>query len=270
MLNSHDQTRDSRQMDKAIIDMATRSWSPSIQSLLVTLLNEANKEVRAAHDSTAGKALKSSEAFENSLDVRYEDGQRLSDVVDETDAMGSDSGIADDAMLAAQLAHSEQHGHRPTRERSAPDFLLLDPEYEGIYTQDEKRKRDIESSDVSPDSSNSADPDPDFIKEDEPESSATDSSEGFDPLGRNDSSRQELLEEEGGEMLLHSRTQKQLRETFSKLTRKKQENVDQDLIVLRQLLSLSPERLYTAEDLKRQRDARACTSTTLSSPFWTK
>ena len=57
VLNSHDQTRDSRQMDKAIIDMATRSWSPSIRSLLVELLNEANTEVREAHESAEGHAI---------------------------------------------------------------------------------------------------------------------------------------------------------------------------------------------------------------------
>ena len=54
-LNSHDQTRDSRQMDKALMDMSTRSWSPTIQQLLADLLNEGNDEVRAAHDSAEGK-----------------------------------------------------------------------------------------------------------------------------------------------------------------------------------------------------------------------
>ena len=57
MLNSRDQTRDSRQMDKALMDMGTRSWSPTIQQLLVDLLNEGNDEVRAAHDSAEGKRI---------------------------------------------------------------------------------------------------------------------------------------------------------------------------------------------------------------------
>ena len=37
MLNSHDQTRDSRQMDKALMGIVTRSYSASIQPLLVDL-----------------------------------------------------------------------------------------------------------------------------------------------------------------------------------------------------------------------------------------
>lgn len=57
-LNSHDRTRDSRQMDKALMDMATRSWSPTIQQLLVDLLNEGNDEVREAHSSVEGKRIK--------------------------------------------------------------------------------------------------------------------------------------------------------------------------------------------------------------------
>lgn len=36
-LNSHDRTRNSRQTDKALMHMATRSWSPAIQQLLVDL-----------------------------------------------------------------------------------------------------------------------------------------------------------------------------------------------------------------------------------------
>lgn len=41
-----------------------------------------------------------------------------------------------------------------------------------------------------------------------------------------------------------------MREIFNKLIRKEQENFDQDAMMLRQLLSLSPDRVYILDDLK--------------------
>lgn len=57
VLNSHDQQRDARQQDKAIMDMATRSYTEPIRKLLVDLLNEANAEVREAHESAAAQQI---------------------------------------------------------------------------------------------------------------------------------------------------------------------------------------------------------------------
>ena len=42
-------------MDKSILDLATRSFSPEVRSLLVHLLNEANDQVREAYKSDFGK-----------------------------------------------------------------------------------------------------------------------------------------------------------------------------------------------------------------------
>ena len=58
-------------------------------------------------------------------------------------------------------------------------------------------------------------------------------------------SNRKLIQDESGEFMLHSRTQKQMREIFNRLSRKEQESFDQDAMVVRQLLRLSPDRVYT-------------------------
>ena len=56
--NSNDQFRDSRQMDKAIMEMASRSHDSATRALMVTLLNENKHEVKAAHESLKGVGMK--------------------------------------------------------------------------------------------------------------------------------------------------------------------------------------------------------------------
>lgn len=68
-------------MDKAIMDMATRSWSPTIQAFLVALLNEANIEIRTVHESSAGKDIKAPGFSGSLLNTEIEDEQRLADCV---------------------------------------------------------------------------------------------------------------------------------------------------------------------------------------------
>ena len=55
--NSHDQYRDSKQVDKAVFDVATRSFSIEIQELIVKLLNEANPQIQEAHASIRGQQM---------------------------------------------------------------------------------------------------------------------------------------------------------------------------------------------------------------------
>ena len=76
------------------------------------------------------------------------------------------------------------------------------------------------------------------------------SSSDFDMLAKNDASRGEILRDKSGEIYLHSRSQRQMRETFNKLNRGEQEGFDQDAMVLRQLLSPVPDRVYTLQDLE--------------------
>ena len=68
VLNSNDQWRESRQLDKSMMDMATRSHSESVQELLVELLNENNKEVEEAHLSARGQELKDHAVSGDALD----------------------------------------------------------------------------------------------------------------------------------------------------------------------------------------------------------
>lgn len=53
--NSHDIYCDSRQTDKAIINLAIRSFSAEVQKLLIMLLNKANAQIQEAHESQHGQ-----------------------------------------------------------------------------------------------------------------------------------------------------------------------------------------------------------------------
>lgn len=55
--NSHDQYRDSKQIDKTMLDLTIRSFSSQVQNLIVKLFNEVNDQVRKAHKSIRGIKL---------------------------------------------------------------------------------------------------------------------------------------------------------------------------------------------------------------------
>lgn len=55
--NLHDIYRDLRQTDKAVINLATRSFSAEVQKLLVMLFNKANAQVQEAHESQYGQEV---------------------------------------------------------------------------------------------------------------------------------------------------------------------------------------------------------------------
>ena len=70
-------------MDKAMIDMTGRLWSPAICRLLVGLLNDNNTEVEEAHASQAGKDMMDAifhpqvEDSDDALNMTFQDGQVL-------------------------------------------------------------------------------------------------------------------------------------------------------------------------------------------------
>ena len=263
-------------MDKAILDMATRSWSPSIRNLLVQLLNEANSEVRDAHEIAEGKAMKNKTSAsrdggfpEIPIDAKFDESQRLSTTVKDDYDLGpgfeassdvdrskgpapaGDAQTTGNAQYAAEVA-SQERSCRRTREKL--ERLIDEPNYRNTYRKDGfKRKR---TTDLSESSSSEDTPkdDSDFYEgksEHSNSQSGTDYSSDFELAGSkvNDATRQELIQDEVGEIMLHNRTQKQMREAFKRMSRKEQENFDQDTLVLRQLLSLSPDRVYTLNDL---------------------
>lgn len=55
--NSHDDYRLYKQQDKVSVELATKASQPEARRLLVRLLNEAQPEVRAAHESEEGKKV---------------------------------------------------------------------------------------------------------------------------------------------------------------------------------------------------------------------
>lgn len=135
--NSHDQYRDSKQTDKAVLNLATKSFSTDVQNLLVQLLNDANVDVKEAHDSQyeqeilEGKdILPLDETEENPLTVEFDDdtGNRLATIVH--DAL--------DIKTTEDLGVSKRKRKRP--ERLDDEFLLDD-----VYTGKGKKKVKIDS-----------------------------------------------------------------------------------------------------------------------------
>lgn len=78
-------------------------------------------------------------------------------------------------------------------------------------------------------------------------------SSDFDAKARNDNPEAWIDGlDANAEILLESRTRRQMRLIYDKMSRKDQESWDQDGWNLRTLLALSPERIYTLEDLDDQ------------------
>ncbi len=55
--NSHDEFRESKSVDKCVVDLATRAFSLEVYTLLVAFLNEGNKQVQEANESRIGRGL---------------------------------------------------------------------------------------------------------------------------------------------------------------------------------------------------------------------
>ena len=182
------------------------------------------------------------------------------DLEDLLEGQGQPEGLSGigDGVVGDDVSLATRNRERPVRDRRQPARLLFeDPGYQHVYTKDDKQKKrgvpsasdsesdsyDSEASEIQSDSS--------FEGDSQPEPSVnSNSSSDFDMLAKNDASRGELLRDESGEVYLHSRSQRQMRETFNKLNRGEQEGFDQDAMVLRQLLSLVPDRVHTLQDLE--------------------
>lgn len=96
----------------------------------------------------------------------------------------------------------------------------------------------------------------DFDLGEEPDSSFSSSEDEdsdmycFDPLSRDDNPGDEQAKDDGNDIVLRFRTYRSIRESYARLTRKQQEDFDQDTLHPRTLLSLSPTRVYTLDDLQ--------------------
>lgn len=213
-------------MDKAIIDMATRSYTDSIKTLLVDLLNDGNQEVRKAHDSLAGKKL-----LKNIIGAPPVP-QKEVDALEAT--LETDPNTPVPSIQTATATAS-----RPTRSRKAP---ARQADY--LYGSDELSDDSVTTNEQDTDSYSDSDIDS--------QDCDSDSSSTFDPLSKDDVPGDDMDADENGELILRSKTYKQIRATYAKLSRENQELYDQYTIYLRQLLSLSADKVYTVEDLEDQ------------------
>lgn len=124
-------------------------------------------------------------------------------------------GVAADALYAAQLQNALDN--RPKRERRQPTRFFQTPEYQTVYAGDSKRKRGqaTDDSDSAESESNDSTSTSEFDEDDADSlgsSYDSDASSDFDMTGRNDVSDLELMRDESGELVLRSRTQKQMRD----------------------------------------------------------
>jgi hypothetical protein len=211
-MNSHDQWRDSKQLDKSVVDSATRAFSSEFQELLIKLLNEANVQVRNAHESVKGRKI---------LDGR--DVLPLS-----TDEFFLEDINSDDLNL--NIGHGLASVH-PTRNRAAPKRLVN--EVLSQFSNYFGRKRRGANSDASSDQSE------DSSDEYQDTSSQSTKSGGTDDI---DEDAEDIIQPT-------QYTVQQLKRNFRRLEYADQEQFDQDEMNLRLILSLSPDRVYTMEDL---------------------
>lgn len=211
--NSHYQFREYRQLDKSVLDMATRSFTPPVQELLVKLLNEANTEVKKVH-SSIGKVAEYLSAPEDT-------------------ATPEDTAAPEDAAAAPEDAAAAQE---PKQKRRAPERFgqesLTHMDHDTAFTNTSDSDYHI---DLKEDSEFSG-----FDEEDEKTDNNLSNFEEFLP---------KTLPTIIQDLVLETQTTKRLRQDFSRLTHQEQEAFNQEDLYIRQLLSLSPEKTYTTQDL---------------------
>lgn len=220
-LNSNDQNRDARQMDKAMMDMATRSWSPSIRKLPVDLLNEGNIEVEEAHGSAAGKKIledtKSSKAgmSNNPLSLKVQDGQVLAQTVLEKDDLDVDT-----TWMAANDANNNSL-RRSTRARKQTESIWEDPGFKDGFDQYNPPDATESSEESSEDSGSSYGDSGSGGDDDDPDTEAEEEFAVGEYVPEN-----EWVQDEDGGIRSQSPTTKTIRQNYSKLSRKDQEAFD--------------------------------------------
>ena len=203
--NSHDVYRTTRQADKILLTLATKSLSPAVKALLTELLNAANKVVKMAHESTEGRAILKNRKTLN------EDAFIPPSTLDQQSHVNAfDRLDREFHSLAAD---------RPTRRRKAPKR----------YGHATTRRDESDTSSTEADADDAA----------------------------NDANYQEPSDsdhEEEADMLQKAGTKtfRQLKSLYWKLETDQLEMFNQDLLNLRLLLQLDPNRVYILEDLEDQ------------------
>jgi len=215
--NSHDQFRESKQIDKSVVDLATRAFSKEVRNLLVKILNEANEQVREAHESPLGKAL---------LDGRETLPFELSIGSMDLDDNGSDL----DFTVPRDL---------PPRRRQEPDrFSISMLAGSSLYASYGKKRGRRAAADSEESTSETDDQGSNYTKD-------GDSSDDDDA-----SDREREDDGESAPVFSNQTVIQRARHEYRKLVTKEQEMFDQEELNLRLLLQLSPEYKYTTEDLR--------------------
>ena len=246
--NSHDQYRDSKQTDKAVVDLASRSFSSEVQNLLVDLLNKSNKYVKEAHESQRGHEILKEKNFlptedsNNSINVEFDEetGGRLAITVQ--DPLDLDLDTVTNPTPRKRL--------RPDR---FADTMLQDDVYQE-YGQGKRRKLKGKASmneDVDEEFSDQFEEDSSFKDSENEEENDDEESEVIsddsDDAFQSDGDGDEITALK--DIVLETTTTKKSRQNYSKLTSIEQEQYNQDEMNFRYLLSLSPTRIYTVEDM---------------------
>ena len=199
------------------MDLATRAFSPAVQDLLVELLNEANKEVKEAHEA-AQAAASSGAPLTTSLPAADPSSSQPGE--DQPSTPTSPQNSVDEPTSSRFRARPQIQVSKPPSSPPESGSEDSDSDYQTSSSEDEEDA----TSDVS-DQTSSADSDSDQNED--------------DPLNL----------ENLAEALMKTNSLKELKKRFAKLDRQVQEDFHQDTMSTEFLLSLDPNKKYAIADL---------------------
>lgn len=160
-----------------------------------------------------------------------------------------DLGSHDDAG-PGDTEQKDKELRRSQRAKKPPISIYEDPD----FTEDLEFATPLSSDESSEDGSSDDGTEYDDLSSgDEDQSEDNDDEFGSDvsvAIGQKYSANNEYIQEEDGGVRLLSRATKTIRFNYSKMRKKDQEAFDQDTIVLRQLLTLDPKKIYVDQDLE--------------------
>ena len=227
--NSHYIYREAKQMEKLVLDMATRFFSSPVRHLFVALLNKGNKEVRKAHKSySANLSLLGSATLTSPL-------------------LSPNPPPASLKPLPASLM--PQTPLLNPQKRHAPD------RYGGFQDGRSSNKTEMEEDKDTKDSENDRDEKEDaYIDKDRKEVSDKELEESLnEELDGETSVRGDGLEgesEHGSDVDKEYKMVKKVKEEFKKMSTVAQKAFDQEQWNLRRLLALDPKKTYKVTDLE--------------------
>jgi hypothetical protein len=243
VLNSHDQYRDSRQQDKALRELAVRTYCGPMAQILVRLLKDHHDEVLKAHATSQSRLPNASDARAQAKDTTKVDNEGTNSEQSEdnitsaiegsaTTAFGANEARASDATIeAGSTRRSSRVKKQPQRFRSsASDQERAEVEgadEESGVSENESGSDDEEYIDKGPAS---------FLRE-EYETDEEDEVETDDEENAKDETDTLMLSEQ--------------KKQFKQLGVHLQEDFDHDRMLEEILLMIPTSMKYKVEDLKK-------------------